>query len=229
MKFGIIGAMEEEISALKEEIIIQKLEKNNTLEFHIGKFLENDVVIVRAGIGKVNAAMTTQSLINLYKPDYIINIGVAGAVDPSVEIGDIIVSEDLIEHDFDATAFGYEKGQIPRLENWKFKGDKKLIDASKKAGNNLGYNIIEGRIVSGDIFVGDNDTKKRLFDEFGAKCCEMEGAAIAHVSEENGIPFVVYRAISDKADSKASNNYEEFVLKACKISKELIVEVLKQF
>lgn len=230
MIIGIIGAMEEEISGIKKVLETEKFERIGNTEFIICKFSDNlDVVLTVCGIGKVNAAICAQALIDKYKPDYIINTGVAGGIDPSVNVSDVVVSTDLIEHDFDCRAFGYELGQIPRIKNWKFKADDTLAKKAVSAGEKIGAAMHTGRIISGDIFVNDNDVKQTLYKKFGAKCCEMEGAAIAHTAQENNVPFVVIRSISDKADDDSAGDFDAFVIKACEVSKKLMLELLSSF
>ncbi len=226
---GIIGAMEEEVLALKQKMNIQEVRSIASLDFVIGFLNEKKIVVVRAGIGKVNAAVCTQILIDVFCVDTIINIGVAGAIQPQLEIADIVISKDAIEHDFDARNFGYEVGQIPRMENSIFALDPHLIKLAYDAGNVLDskVNIYVERIVSGDQFVASESKKEYLRDKFGAYCTEMEGAAIAHVCELNQVPCVIIRAISDKADSSADVNFNEFVKVAASNSSKMIENMLK--
>ena len=209
---GIIGAMEEEIVALKENMIIDKVEKYSSLEFYIGKMYEKKVVVVRCGIGKVNAAVCTQIMVDRFNVNMIINIGVAGAVNNKLDIADIVISRDAIQHDMDATGFGYKVGEIPRMDVSCFKADDRLIQLAKKAGSNkiTEHKVFVERIVSGDQFISDMKVKERLINDFDAFCTEMEGASIAHVCYLNKIPFVIIRSISDKADNSAEMNFEEF-------------------
>lgn len=209
---GIIGAMEEEIVALKESMIIDKVEKYSSLEFYIGKMYEKKVVVVRCGIGKVNAAVCTQIMVDRFNVNMIINIGVAGAVNNKLDIADIVISRDAIQHDMDATGFGYKVGEIPRMDVSCFKADDRLIQLAKKAGSNkiTEHKVFVERIVSGDQFISDMKVKERLINDFDAFCTEMEGASIAHVCYLNKIPFVIIRSISDKADNSAEMNFEEF-------------------
>ncbi len=213
---GIIGAMDEEVSQ-----IVAKLEKVESAEladmvFHKGVFSGKDVVVVRSGIGKVNAAMCAQILVLKYGVDYIINTGVAGSLKNEINIGDVVISTDAMQHDMDATGFGYEPGIIPRMKTSVFEADERLkalaLSACKEAGLSIG--AFCGRVVSGDVFVTDKAVKERLVKLFGAYCTEMEGAAIAQVAYLNKVPFLIIRAISDKADDSASMDYGEFERKA---------------
>lgn len=227
-KVGIIGAMQEEVDSLIKIIENKNIIKKNKLEFYTGIHKNQELIIVKCGVGKVNAAMCTQLLIDLFKPDYIINIGVAGAVSDEVNIGDIIISTNLMEHDFDCTAFGYEKGIIPRLDTSDFKADNNLLNyaiSSKKNFKNL--NVYEGVIVSGDIFVNSKQLKEELKIRYNAMCVEMEGASIAHVCTLNEIPFLVIRSMSDKADGEAPSNFDEFVIQSAENSKKYIENILE--
>ncbi|GKX30210.1 5'-methylthioadenosine/S-adenosylhomocysteine nucleosidase [Vallitalea longa] len=228
---GIIGAMEEEVAALKEKIVIDEVKKYASLEFYSGKMYDKDIVVVRCGIGKVNAAVCTQIMIDKFGVDMIINTGVAGAVSNKLNIADIVVSSDALQHDMDATGFGYKVGEIPRMDVSCFKADEKLIELAKKASSNkiADHKVFVERIVSGDQFVSDMKVKERLIEDFNGFCTEMEGAAIAHVCHLNKIPFVIIRSISDKADNSAETNFEEFTQIAADNSTKIIegmIEIL---
>ena len=226
---GIIGAMDEEVMTLKEKMDISDVRSIASLEFYVGTLNENNIVLVMGGIGKVNAAMCTQILIDCFHVDAIINTGVAGALNESLEIGDVVISTDMVEHDMDAVAFGYQLGQIPRMDVFSFAADEHLIHVAEKATDVLpkATNVFKGRIVSGDKFVADRGTKKWLMDKFDGFCTEMEGAAIGHVAHINKIPFVIIRSISDKADDSAEVNFEEFVQVAANNSCKMIVKMLE--
>lgn len=226
---GIIGAMDEEIDILKSKIEIISAKNIVGVDFYMGKMYGNNIVIVRSGIGKVNAAICTQVLIDMYGVDYIINTGVAGSIFKELEIGDVVVSDDLLYHDFDTTAVGEALGVIPRMSCSFFKADEELIRIAREAGkivlttNKMHVN----RIVSGDQFVASSDAKHNIWNNFKAYCVEMEGAAIAHTCFLNKIPFVVIRSISDKADSKANISYDTFVKSAAKKSSDIVEEMIK--
>lgn len=231
MVFGIIGAMDEEVEKIKNEMIIEKKETKAKTLFYKGIFEGKKIVLVRCGIGKVNAAIISQILITEYKVDAIINTGVAGGIKEEVEIGDVVISTDVIEHDFDARKFGYKLGQIPRLDVLSFKANKELVDLAfsateKELENN---NVFKGRIVSGDVFVAEKEEKEKLWNNFNAYCVEMEGAAIGHTAYINDKAFLIIRAISDKADGKASKNYEEFVNLAIENSVNILKRILKSY
>lgn len=225
---GIIGAMEEEVMALKEMLHITEIRGVASLEFYVGTLLGKEVVLVRAGIGKVNAAICTQLLIDCFHVDAVINTGVAGALSDELDIGDIVISEDTLQHDVDASGFGYDLGIIPRMEVSHFKADKKMIHIAEKASEVLSMKtkIFVKRIVSGDQFISDPIKKKELVERFNGFCVEMEGAAIAHTCYVNKIPFVIIRSISDKADDSAEVNFAEFTQLAAENSCKMIEKMI---
>ena len=213
---GIIGAMDEEVIKLKDCLTDVTIKNIASMEFFEGKLSDKDVVVVRSGIGKVNAAICAQILADIYHVDAIINTGIAGSLNADINIGDIVLSEDALQHDVDAVAFGYDVSVIPRMETSLFRADQRLIDIAKSAceDNIKDINVYVGRIVSGDQFISDKDKKDYLIKTFNGDCTEMEGAAIAHAAYLNNIPFLIIRAISDKADDSAHMDYPEFEKKA---------------
>lgn len=230
MRIGIIGAMNEEIIELKSVMNNIEEEKVGNLVFYKGILEGKDVVLVEGGIGKVNAAICVTILIQHFKVDKVLFTGVAGGVDPRIDIGDIVIGDDLVEHDVDSTAFGYELGQLPRMKEFKFKTDRELFNlAYETAVEEFGKDRVwKGRIASGDQFVASVEKTKWLKDTFDAYCTEMEGAAVAHVCYVLNIPFLVIRAISDKANHDAKVDYPEFVKVAAKNSKTIIEGILKK-
>lgn len=211
-KIGIIGAMDEEVNILKSRMKDGAVKTVASMEFCEGTLKGKDVVVVRSGIGKVNAAVCTQILADLYQVDAVINTGVAGSLQNEIDIADIVLSTDTLQHDMDATGFGYEHGVIPRMDNSIFEADKKLVKLAKEVCDEVipEVGVHTGRVVSGDQFISDTDKKDWLVEKFGGCCTEMEGAAIAQAAYLNGIPFLVIRAISDKADHSAEMAYAEF-------------------
>lgn len=209
MKVGIIGAMQQEVALLRSRMNNVSVEKRARTEFCMGTLCGLDVVLVAAGVGKVNAASCTQQLIDLFGVTHIIFTGVAGALDRSLELGDIVVSTDCVQHDMDCTALGYPLGMVLDLQVMSFESDKALREIAVRAVAEVApeVGVIEGRVASGDQFVGDAATKEKIVSVFDAACCEMEGAAVAQVAWLNEIPFVVLRAISDKADGSADADY----------------------
>lgn len=209
---GIIGAMPEEVELLFENMTEKKKENHGIWTFYRGKLSGKDVVIVRSGIGKVNMAACAQKLIDTYKVDFLINTGVAGSLDADIDIGDIVLSTDCIQHDIDATKFGYDFGVIPQMDCSVFRADEKAIELALNVCRkiNTDISVHTGRVLSGDIFVADRKVKERLVSLFAGRCTEMEGAAMAQVAYINNIRFLVIRAISDKADDSAGMDYNEF-------------------
>jgi len=225
---GIIGAMAEEIALIKEKMDIISSKEIVGLEFHMGKMHGKTVVLVCSGIGKVNAATCTQALIDMYGVDYIINVGVAGGLAAELDIGDVVISSDLVHHDMDCVGFGYEPGIIPRLETSFFVADAELVRIAKEACEAVtDKKAFVARIGSGDQFVSDSQAKARIWNTFEAYCVEMEGAAIAQTAFLNKIPFVVIRAISDKANEEATVSFDKFVAMAAKNSSDTVEEIVK--
>ena len=224
---AIIGAMDEEVSRIKEVMEEVTIETKAGMEFNKGKLAGREAVVVRCGIGKVNAGICAQILVDCYQADILINTGIAGSLQAKIDIGDIVLSRDVLQHDMDATGFGYPVGVIPRMENSVFKADEKLISiaesACEKVNPEIGVHI--GRVVSGDQFISDKQKKKWLIEKFNGDCCEMEGAAIAQAAYLNQVPFLIVRAISDKADDSATMDYSEFEAKAITHSVNLILEI----
>ena len=228
MKIGIIGAMEVEVEALKSEMNVKNVVTKASMEFCEGTIGNTDVVIVRSGVAKVNAGICVQILVDLFNVTHIINTGVAGSLDARINIGDIVLSTDACYHDVDATVFGYKKGEVPQLGVHAFPADASLREAAKaaikKAAPDLG--VFEGRVCSGDQFVSSPDVKKAIIDEQGGMCTEMEGAAIAQGCYLNKIPFVIIRAISDKADGSDIVDYPVFEEKAAHDCAALVKEMI---
>lgn len=228
-KIGIIGAMDEEIELLLTKINISETIDIAKMKFYCGIIQGKDVVLVRCGIGKVNASICTQILISKFQVTHIINTGVAGAIHDELNIGDLVISKDVIQHDFNARGFGYKQGEIPRLEKYIFESDNQLIDISQRASKEIlkDNKALVGTILSGDIFVASPKTKEKLWNEFNGYCTEMEGAAIGHTCYLNDVPFVILRSMSDKADGSAHNNFNEFVDIAAKNSSLLIEKMVE--
>ena len=213
MKLGIIGAMEVEVATLKENMT-QKTEKTIAGSVYCEGVLEGlPVVVVQCGIGKVNAALCVQILCSCFRVTHVVNTGIAGALDTVLDIGDFVISCDAVYHDFDCHVLNpdYIVGQIPGFPVRKFPADEKLKELAFVAADSLcpGHAHI-GTIASGDQFVCRKEHKQEIITNTGAMCTEMEGAAIAHGAWKNGVPFVVIRAISDKADDSAEMDYPTF-------------------
>lgn len=222
---GIIGAMDEEVAKIKEHMTQVENKKIASMEFWKGMVKEREVVVVRSGIGKVNAAICTQILADVYHVDAVINTGIAGSLNADINIGDIVLSTDAVEHDMDAVTFGYPLGQVPRMDTFSFTADERMRKIAKETCMrvNPDVEVFEGRVVSGDQFVSDKVKKEWLIENFAGYCTEMEGAAIAHAAYLNDVPFLIIRAISDKADDSASVDYPAFEAKAIEHSVNLLL------
>ena len=225
---GIIGAMEEEVAALKEAMTIEENVTFASMDFCRGTLCGKEVVVVRSGIGKVNAAICTQILVDKFGVDTLINTGFAGSLDANIDIGDMVISTDAVEHDMDASIFGDPIGQVPRMDTFSFPADEELVEKAKTANEEANPDIhaFVGRIVSGDQFVSSKEVKDKLVANFEAKCTEMEGAAIAHAAYLNKVSCVIIRAISDKADNSATMDYPAFEKQAITHSVRLVKNLL---
>lgn len=229
-RIGIIGAMEEEIDILKKEMKVKEKVTIANMDFYIGNLRSKDIVLVRCGIGKVNAAICTQVLIGQLGVTSVINTGVAGAVNEDLDVLDMVISSEVQQHDFDVTGFGYEIGVIPRMDTSIFPANKDLVDFAYMAAKNVlrGQKVCVGKIVSGDVFVSSPVLKDKLQSVFQAYCTEMEGAAIGHTCFLNNVPFVIIRTMSDKADGSAHENFNEFVIQASNYSKDIVIHMLNE-
>ncbi|MGH4125699.1 MAG: 5'-methylthioadenosine/adenosylhomocysteine nucleosidase [Clostridium sp.] len=228
MNIGIIGAMSEEVEFLLRDMEIETCQVKANMKFSFGIIHNKNVVIVTSGIGKVNAAVCAQILIDDFKVDYVINVGIAGGTVDNIYPGDIVIADNLVQHDMDTSIFGDKLGQIPRLDTFDFKCDKKLIEHAIEACKDIsGHNYFMGRIVSGDQFIASIDKIKSLNSEFECLACEMEGASIAQVCYLNKIPFIVIRSISDNANNGAHMDYEKFKDIAVENSTKILNNMLK--
>ena len=227
---GIIGAMEEEVAILKEKMEDVRIIKKASMDFYEGTLAGKKAVVVRSGIGKVNAGICAQILADMFSVEAIINTGIAGSLNKDINIGDIVVSTDVVQHDMDATGFGYRKGQIPQMPVFFFNADERLRKLAVKVccEVNPDIQVFEGRIASGDQFVCDQNVKDGIVSEFSAYATEMEGAAIGQAAYLNDVPFLVIRAISDKADGSAQMDYSEFEKAAIVHSVNLTLKMLEE-
>ena len=201
------------------------------MDFYKGTFDGKNIVLVRSGVGKVNMATCTQILVDKFNVTALLNSGVAGTLDPELNQGDIVISTDAVQHDFDTTVFGDPLGEISRLGITFFNADSEMIETAKESAKNIsGLTIKEGRIASGDQFIAGGALAERIKENFGnVSAVEMEGAAMAHVAHLNNIPFVILRSISDKADGSAELSYEEFLPIAAKNASSLVEEFIKLY
>lgn len=232
MKVAIIGAMEEEVAILREKIENRNDTTVANCEFYTGTLHGVDVILLKSGIGKVNAAMSTTILLERFQPDVVINTGSAGGFLASLNVGDIVISTEVAHHDVDVTAFGYAYGQVPGLPA-RYASDEKLINiAEKSAANIRDVQVAKGLIATGDSFMHDPARVEFVRTQFPELCAvEMEAAAIAQVCHQFGVPFVVIRALSDIAGKESNVSFEQFLHKAALHSSELVqamVNELKQ-
>lgn len=210
-KFGIIGAMRIEVETLLEKMENVTMVKHAWSEYYEGTLEGLPVVVVQCGVGKVNAAMCAQILCSCYGVTHLVNTGIAGSLCADLDIGDLVVSKDAMYHDFDCNAFGYPSGKVPGMDVIAFPADETMIGYAFGAAEavNPGHTKI-GRVASGDQFVAEKALKEKIISVTSGLCTEMEGAAIAQTAYRNGIPFVILRAISDKADDSAEMDYPTF-------------------
>lgn len=220
--------MEEEINAIKEYLTVTKETKIYELKFIEGLISDKECVIVEGGVGKVNAARTAQILIDNFKIDYLLNVGVAGGIDESLNVGDIVIGQRLVQHDFDITAFDHKKGYIPNIGDY-INADEELVNLANKVIKNTENTLVKaGTIASGDIFITDQNISKEINKEFDALCVEMEGASIAQVSKLCNIPFLILRSISDVPNNNNKVTYEEFLEESTKIIAKVVNNLLKE-
>jgi 5''-methylthioadenosine/S-adenosylhomocysteine nucleosidase len=226
---GIIGAMIEEVEGLKALMQDYRVERHASRDFYIGSLEGKEAVVVQCGIGKVNAAVAAEVLAEVYKCKYIINTGIAGSLNKDIDIGDIVLSTDSVQHDMDVTGLGYERGIIPDQDTSYYKASDELRHIAKAACEkvNPDIKVFEGRVVSGDQFISGKEVKDDIVKTFNGMCTEMEGAAIAQVAWLNNVPYLVIRAISDKADDSAEMDYPSFKIKAIDHSVRLVKEMIK--
>lgn len=229
-KIGIIGAMELEVDTLKSKMEVKAKTTKARMEFFEGTLNGVEVVIVRSGVGKVNAGICTQILADLFDVTHIINTGVAGSLDADIDIGDIVVSTELLQHDVDATGFGYALGEVPQLGTLTFPADARMVELAQEVCKkvNTEIRVFAGRIVSGDQFICEKSVKDRIKTNFNGLCTEMEGAAIGQAAYLNEVPFVILRAISDKADDSAEMDYPTFERKAAEHCAKLVEEFIAE-
>ena len=224
---GIIGAMDAEVAALYDMMENREITEAYGYKFAKGRLQGRDVVLARCGIGKVNAAVCTQTMIMMYKPEIIINSGVAGSLSAKLGICDIAVGTDIVQHDVDTTAFGDPYGWISTINQHYFNLDEKVSQAVCAAAEKLGLNAVPARIASGDQFISDGEKKKWMVDTFDAMACEMEGGAIAQVCYIGGVRCAVIRAISDSTDGDHAMEYGQFMQIAADNSIKVLMETLK--
>jgi adenosylhomocysteine nucleosidase len=229
MRIGIIGAMEEEVVLLREQLKDLEEKKLAGCEFYQGLLNDQEVVLLKSGIGKVNAAIGTTLMIQMYEPDVILNTGSAGGFHTELNVGDVVISTEVRHHDVDATIFGYEYGQVPQMPA-NYLPDEKLVDAAVKAGSKVeNIQVVKGLIASGDSFMSDHERVEDIRKKFPMLfAAEMEAAAIAQTAYQFGVPFVIIRSLSDIAGKDARLSYDQFLKTASKHSAELVQKIVEE-
>jgi adenosylhomocysteine nucleosidase len=232
-KIGIIGAMEVEVKTLRFLLADAQESVLGGLTFMEGTLEGTKVVIVRSGIGKVNAALCAQRLILQFGVTHVINTGIAGAMAHGLKVLDFVASTDALYHDMDATGFGYKVTEIPQMPCSDFPADKAMLEAAKTAFASLpeaeGHQLVEGRIATGDQFISDKALKEQIRTNCSPACVEMEGTAIAHACYLNKVPFVIIRCMSDMADDTGETTYSFNDETAANLSAALVRKMLKGF
>jgi adenosylhomocysteine nucleosidase len=228
MKIAIIGAMEEEVTILREKLDHQEQQVIAGSEFTKGTYNGVEVILLKSGIGKVNAALSTTLLLDRYKPDYVINTGSAGGFHTSLNVGDVVISTEVRHNDVDVTAFGYEYGQVPGLPA-AYIPDAKLVEiAVSKAEEITDIQVAKGLIVTGDSFLNDPEKVEFIRSKFkDLYAGEMEAAAIAQVCHQFEVPFVIIRALSDIAGKESNVSFDQFLDQAAKHSADLALKIVE--
>ncbi|MFJ8262243.1 5'-methylthioadenosine/S-adenosylhomocysteine nucleosidase [Rummeliibacillus sp. NPDC094406] len=229
MKIAVIGAMEEEVELLRNTLENTSTKTIANSEYTEGTYAGHDIILLKSGIGKVNAAMSTTILLNEYKPDVVINTGSAGGYDENLEVGAIVISDEVRHHDVDVTIFGYEIGQVPQMPA-AFKSFEKLMKLAEEAVTEIGeHQYAVGLITTGDSFMNDPERVEMVRGYFPTmKAVEMEAAAVAQVCYQFGTPFVVIRALSDIAGKESNVSFDEFLPVAAKHSTQIVLKVISK-
>lgn len=229
MVIGIIGAMDEEVALLKTKMSKLTEHKVSNIDFYLGQIENTDVVLMKSGIGKVNAAKSTTVMHEKYSPEIIINAGSAGGLKEKHSVGDIIISSEVIHHDVDATVFDYELGQVPQMPE-RFSADKTLVELVKYSSKNFNLSFDTGLIGTGDSFIGKPDQAQFIKDFFPEiVAVDMEAASIAQICYTYQTPFVIIRSLSDIAGKDSSISFDEFLQKASDNSANVIIETIKNY
>lgn len=227
-RIGIIGAMEEEVTLLKEKMTLEEVVSVSGMDYYLGTISGKPVAIVQCGMGKVNAGICTQTLIREFHATEVINTGVAGSLDNRIDIGDMVISKDAVQHDYDVSPIGFQKGEIPYTGLHAFEADPALqtiaLEAVREAASEV--SAFPGRICSGDQFVYLSEQKDAILGAFGGLCCDMESAAIAQVCYLNNTPYVILRAISDKPDGTEEIAFDVFKDEAAHRSAKVVLKML---
>lgn len=227
MKVAIIGAMEEEVTLLRKNIKNETVETIAGYEYTVGKMDGVDVVLLRSGIGKVNAALSTTILMQKFAPNYCINTGSAGGSNPALNVGDVVISTEVRHHDVDVTAFGYEYGQVPQMPA-AFTADDYLVRIAQECAEEISdVQVVQGLIATGDSFMNNPERVKAVQEKFtDLQAVEMEAAAVAQVAYQFNIPFVIIRSLSDIAGKESGISFEQYLDKAAVNSATLVMKIV---
>lgn len=225
---GIIGAMHIETDAIVAELQHKEEAVLSGIRFSKGLWNGTEVVVATCGVGKVFAALCAEAMILHYHPDCIVNSGVAGALDPRLHILNVVIAEDVVQHDMDTSPLGDPKGLLSGIDRVELPADPALNAAFERAAAALGIPALRGRVASGDQFIASEEQRKFIRETFGAACCEMEGGSIGHVCFVNGVPFTVLRAISDGAADDAKMDYPAFAAKAAEQSIKILKKAMEE-
>lgn len=211
-KIGIIGALGEEVDELKDNLVDVEIVSRAGMDFYVGLLNDKQTIIVKSGVGKINAAVCTQILIDVFEVQAVINVGVAGSLKNEINIGDVVIARDVVNHDMDGTGFGHAYGEVPNMDKIYFEADGHLVECAKSICEKVNPDITPyvGRILTGDQFISDKNKKEWLVNTFAGYCTEMEGVAVGQTAWLNNVPFLIIRAISDKADGSAEIDYNDF-------------------
>lgn len=213
-RIGIIGALDDEIAIYLAKMKTASRFKVAGFDFHTGKLEGKSVVIAKCGVGKVNASSCAQAMIDGFSVSCVIVTGVAGALHPLLDTNHIVISQTSIQHDLDGQGLGFDRGQVPFSDKKVFRASEHLVKIASSKARQMGLKSMEGTVLSGDQFISDAETRKRLRADFGGDCVDMESAAVAHICDANGIPHIIIRSISDKADASALEDFNA----SCKIA-----------
>ena len=224
---AVVGAMREEIERLEASLEEPTGGRQRPFRFTRGRLEGHQVLLAECGVGKVNAAALTQALL-AEGADRLVFTGVAGAVDPALRVGDVVIGSEAVQHDVDVTGLGYDLGEVPGSGHlWQ--ADPALVEAAREAAAELtNLTTVVGRVASGDTFVADAAATARISESFGALCTEMEGAAVAQVCHRWGVPFVIVRSISDSADHSAQVDFRAFTAVAAANAEQVVRGLLRR-
>lgn len=226
MVIGIIGAMESEVRLYLENLENKEKKTFASFDFYSGTFEDREVVVVQSGIGKVNSAACCQLLIDKFEVGQVIFTGVAGCLNENLGVLGVVIGEASIQHDVDATAFGYKKGEIPQMKTLEYSSCPDLVESALSASKDLDLEVMKGVVLTGDQFIADKEKALGLKDEFSGDCVDMESASVAQVCHLNKVPCVIIRSMSDKADGSADLSFEEFEVKAAENSFKIVKGIL---